>query len=110
MKPTRLRPSVKYRSKSVDAISGSGYVVDCLEASLWCFWRTAGFRDAVLWAVNLGEDADTTGAVCGQLAGTFYGELSLPPEWLSRLVMAEEIRRLADRLAEGETGEPGSRS
>jgi len=51
-----------------------------------------------LRAVNLGDDADTTGAVCGQLAGAHYGEPGIPAEWLSRLVMGDEIRALADRL------------
>lgn len=87
-----------YRKKGDGAISGSGYVVDCLEASAWCFWQSSSYRDAVLRAVNLGDDADTTGAVCGQLAGAFHGEEGIPPEWLSRLVMAAEIRSLADRL------------
>ena len=49
--------------------------------------------------MNLGDDADTTGAVCGQLAGAFYGEEGIPPEWLARVVMREEITVLADRLA-----------
>ena len=57
------------------------------------------FRDAVLLAVNLGDDADTTGAVCGQIAGAFYGEEGIPAEWLSRLVMVDDIRSLADQLA-----------
>ncbi|MDZ4819844.1 MAG: ADP-ribosylglycohydrolase family protein [Planctomycetota bacterium] len=87
------------RQKSADEIRGSGYVIDCLEASAWCFWQTACFRDAVLLAVNLGDDADTTGAVCGQLAGAFYGEEGIPPEWLAKLVMVDEIRALAERLA-----------
>ncbi len=89
----------KYRDKERDEISGSGYVIHTLEAAAWCFWRTASFRDAVLLAVNLGDDADTTGAVCGQIAGAYYGESGIPPEWLSRLVMVEEIRSLADGLA-----------
>lgn len=88
-----------YRKKGDGAISGSGYVVDCLEASAWCFWQSSSYRDAVLRAVNLGDDADTTGAVCGQLAGAFHGEEGIPPEWLARLVMASDIRSLADRLA-----------
>jgi ADP-ribosyl-[dinitrogen reductase] hydrolase len=87
-----------YRKKKDKAISGSGYVIDCLEASAWCFWQSESFRDAVLLAVNLGDDADTTGAVCGQLAGAFYGEDGIPATWLSRLVMVDEIRSLADRL------------
>lgn len=92
-----------YRAKEEDEISGSGYVIHCLEASAWCFWRAASFRDAVLLAVNLGDDADTTGAVCGQLAGAFHGEESIPPEWLARLVMADEIRDLAERLRSPDT-------
>jgi ADP-ribosyl-[dinitrogen reductase] hydrolase len=93
-----------YRQKSAEAISGSGYVIHCLEASAWCFWQSNSFSDAVLLAVNLGDDADTTGAVCGQIAGAFYGDEGIPPEWLSRLVMAEEIRSLADRLAGPKSG------
>lgn len=88
----------EYRNKGEEKISGSGYVIDCLEAAAWCFSRSGSFREAVLSAVNLGDDADTTGAVCGQLAGAHYGEEGIPPEWLSRLVMAGEIRSLADRL------------
>jgi ADP-ribosyl-[dinitrogen reductase] hydrolase len=104
--PSRFRcPNVRaiaaggYRGKSAAAISGSGYVIHCLEASAWCFWQSESFRDAILLAVNLGDDADTTGAICGQVAGAFYGEEGIPAEWLSRLVMAEDIRSLADRLA-----------
>jgi ADP-ribosyl-[dinitrogen reductase] hydrolase len=89
----------EYRGKSDDAISGSGYVIHCLEAAAWCFGQAKSFREAVLLAVNLGDDADTTGAVCGQLAGAFYGEDGIPPAWRARLVMADEIRALADRLA-----------
>jgi ADP-ribosyl-[dinitrogen reductase] hydrolase len=96
-----------YRSKSAGAISGSGYVIHCLEASAWCFWQSESFRDAVLRAVNLGDDADTTGAVCGQIAGAFHGEEGIPSEWLSRLVMVDAIRSLADRLAGPKDGGPG---
>jgi ADP-ribosyl-[dinitrogen reductase] hydrolase len=88
----------EYRDKSEAEIRGSGYVVHCLEAALWCFLQTDSFRDAILAAVNLGDDADTTGAVCGQVAGAFYGEAGIPPDWLQKLVMAEEIRSFADRL------------
>jgi ADP-ribosylglycohydrolase len=92
-----------YRTKSADAISGSGYVIHCLEAAAWCVGQSTSFRDAVLLAVNLGDDADTTGAVCGQIAGALYGEEGIPGEWLSRLVIAGEIRALADRLAAKKT-------
>lgn len=87
-----------YRNKGREAILGSGYVIHCLEAAAWCFLQSSSFREAILLAVNLGDDADTTGAVCGQIAGAFYGEGGIPAEWLSRLVMVDEIRSLADRL------------
>ena len=87
-----------YRDKPASAVRGSGYVVECLEASAWCFWHATSYRDAVLTAANLGDDADTTAAVCGQLAGAFYGEEGIPAEWLAKLVMAGDIRALADAL------------
>ena len=60
-----------FKAKDPPAIRGSGYVVDCLEAALWAFHRSETFRDGALLAVNLGDDADTTGAVYGQLAGAY---------------------------------------
>jgi ADP-ribosyl-[dinitrogen reductase] hydrolase len=89
-----------YRSKTSDEIHGTGYVVASLEAALWCFANTDSFESAVLTAVNLGDDADTTGAVCGQLAGAFYGERNIPDHWLTRLARRDEIGSLADRLRE----------
>ena len=90
-----------YRQKSVDEIRGSGYVVQSLEAALWCFWKYDSFEESVLAAVNLGEDADTTGAICGQMAGAFYGETGISGQWKERLVHASEIRAMADRLGAG---------
>lgn len=87
-----------YRSKREAQIRGSGYVVDCLEAALWSFDRTDTFADAVLLAANLGDDADTTAAVCGQVAGAYYGEAGIPAAWRTQLTMREEIIALADRL------------
>ena len=87
-----------YRDKPESAIVGSGYVVDCLEAALWCFHHTDSFREAVLAATNLGDDADTTAAVCGQLAGAFYGADGIPAEWLERLAKADLIADLAASL------------
>lgn len=87
-----------YRDKTADDISGSGYVVHCLEAALWCFLTTDSFSAAVLQAANLGQDADTTAAVCGQIAGAYYGESSIPAHWLTRPAMREEIANLADQL------------
>jgi ADP-ribosyl-[dinitrogen reductase] hydrolase len=87
-----------YRAKSEDAIRGSGYVAESLEAALWSFARTATFEDAILVAANLGDDADTTAAVCGQVAGAYYGESGIPRRWLERLAMRSEIGNLADQL------------
>lgn len=79
-------------------IQGSGYVVKSLEAALWAFHNSDSFRAGCLLAVNLGDDADTTGAVYGQLAGAFYGEDTIPVEWRSRLAYRKLIESLADRL------------
>ena len=87
-----------YRTRSQSHIRGSGYVVESLEAALWAFSRTNNFADAVLLAANLGEDADTTAAVCGQVAGAYYGESGIPSHWLERLALRAEIAALADRL------------
>jgi ADP-ribosyl-[dinitrogen reductase] hydrolase len=87
-----------WKEKLKPQIRGSGYVVDCLEAALWCFDQTDSFEAAILTAANLGDDADTTAAVCGQIAGAFYGESGIPPSWLEKLTMAEEIRAMADQL------------
>lgn len=89
-----------YRDKSAAEIRGTGYVVQSLEAALWCFLNTDSFEEAVLRAANLGDDADTTAAICGQIAGAYYGESGIPAHWLERLVMADEIRAMADRLTE----------
>ena len=88
-----------YRTKERQAIRGTGYVVDSLEATLWCFSQTQNFRDCVLMAANLGDDADTTAAQVGQIAGAFYGEDAIPPDWLVKLTMVNEIRGMADALA-----------
>jgi len=81
------------------AVRGSGYVVHCLEASLWCLTSTADFASCVLAAVNLGEDADTTGAVAGGLAGLAYGRGAIPAEWTAVLAREGEIEALAGRIA-----------
>lgn len=87
-----------YLNKSKDEIKGSGYVIDCLEAALWCFYHTNSFSEAVLAAANLGDDADTTAAVCGQIAGAWYGLEGIPGHWQERVVMRKEILELADKL------------
>ena len=90
---TVLRGS--WKTKSVQEIRSSGYVVDTLEAALWSVETTSTFEDAVIKAVNLGHDADTVGAVTGQLAGALYGIDAIPPRWKDTLLKLEHIDRQA---------------
>ena len=94
----------QYRDKSISQIRGSGYVVQSLEAALWCFLHTDSFEAAILKASNLGDDADTTAAVCGQIAGAYYGTPGIPERWLERLAFAQEIGELGERLYRGPKG------
>jgi ADP-ribosyl-[dinitrogen reductase] hydrolase len=87
-----------FKQRNPPAIQGTGYVVRSLEAALWAFYRSKSFEDGVLLAVNLGDDADTTGAVYGQLAGAFYGEQGIPQAWRSKLAYRELIEGYAERL------------
>lgn len=87
-----------YKVKQPPEIEGSGYVVKSLEAALWAFYNTDNFKDAILAAVNLGDDADTTAAICGQLAGAFYGVEGIPQNWLDKLTMKEKIEDMAVQL------------
>ena len=79
-------------------IKGTGYVVDALEAALWAFHNADDFRAGALLAVNLGDDADTTGAIYGQIAGAHYGAEAIPNSWRTKLTMLTEITTLADQL------------
>lgn len=81
-----------------DCVRGSGYVIHSLEAALWAVGNAGSYREAVLLAANLGEDADTTAAIAGQLAGAIWGASGIPAEWLDRLAWRERITDLADRL------------
>lgn len=90
--------SGSFGRKEPPGIKGSGYVVRSLEAALWAFRKSGSFREGALLAVNLGDDTDTTGAVYGQLAGAFYGEQGIPPEWLEKLALREVIERSAEQL------------
>ncbi|MHA3738775.1 ADP-ribosylglycohydrolase family protein [Pseudomonas sp. Eth.TT006] len=89
-----------YLAKPINEIRGSGYSVDSLEAALWCFQQTDNFAAAILQAANLGDDADTTAAIVGQLAGAYYGVRAIPAHWLEMLHDGEEIAATADRLLE----------
>lgn len=82
-----------------DLIESSGYVVHTLEAALWCLLTSQSFAETLLKAVNLGDDADTVGAVTGGLAGIFYGFSLIPEEWVKRLIRSKEILSLARRFA-----------
>jgi ADP-ribosylglycohydrolase len=79
-------------------IRGTGYVTASLEAALWAFARSRSFEEGALLAVNLGDDADTTGAVYGQIAGAFYGVNGIPARWRQRITMSSEIESMARRL------------
>jgi len=103
-----------YLTKNPPEIRGTGYVVASLEAALWAFHRSDSFPEGALKAVNLGNDADTTGAIYGQLAGAFYGVRGIPTRWLDKLARhelidehAERLRALADALGGSVASEPG---
>ena len=87
-----------FREKEPPEIRGRGYVVDSLEAALWAFARTETFEEGCLVAVNLGDDADTTGAIYGQLAGAYYGVAAIPDEWINTIVKRELIEQFSNDL------------
>ena len=87
-----------FKHRDPPDIRGTGYVVDSLEAALWAFHRSRDFREGALLAVNLGDDADTTGAIYGQIAGAHYGADAIPAEWRENLTMTAEITSMADSL------------
>jgi len=100
----RLDPAVEavaagsFKRKEPPALRGTGYVVDCLESALWAFHRGGSFEEGCLLAVNLGDDADTTGAVYGQLAGACYGLQAIPKSWREKIALGQVISSLAERL------------
>jgi ADP-ribosyl-[dinitrogen reductase] hydrolase len=95
-----------FQKKQPPEIRGTGYVVDSLEAALWAFAGSESFEEGALMAVNLGDDADTTGAVYGQIAGVFYGVNGIPERWLEKIAMRDRIEELAaGLLVEAQGGE-----
>ncbi len=92
--------SGEYLTKSVAEIKGSGYVIQSLKAALWCFYHSESFSEAILMAANLGDDADTTAAICGQLAGAYYCLDGIPESWKSELYMFDDLLSLATKLFE----------
>lgn len=99
--PERLRlcAGTDWRLVVREEISSSGYVMHTLEAALWAVAQSSSFREAVLRAVNLGGDADTIGAVTGQLAGALWGRGNIPPAWQSKVLWGEQIIATARSLA-----------
>ena len=89
-----------FRDREPPEIRGTGYVVETLEAALWAFHRGHDFQEGALLAVNLGDDADTTGAVFGQLTGAFYGAGGIPENWRRLVARRTEIEAMAARLHE----------
>ncbi len=89
-----------FKQRQPPLIQGTGYVVKSLEAALWAFYRSRSFREGCLLAANLGDDADTTAAVYGQLAGAFYGVWDIPVSWRAQLAYLELIESFAERLFE----------
>ena len=102
--PTDAGPKLRaiaqgsYRDKEPPQIRGTGYVVDSLEAALWAFAHSHSFEHGALKAVNLGDDADTTGAVYGQLAGAYYGYQSIPKHWRNKVAWRKQLLKIADQL------------
>lgn len=101
---SRLEPGImevingSFKQKQPPFIQGSGYVVRGMEAALWAFHQSSSFKEGALMAANLGDDADTTAAIYGQLAGAYYGEQGIPAEWREKLALVEVITTLADKL------------
>lgn len=87
-----------YLQKSYAQLTGSGYVIESLESALWCFHNSTTFKEAILLAANIGNDADTTAAICGQVAGAFYGAQAIPDSWIAALFEGKNIAALATKL------------
>ena len=88
----------EYKQKTRDQIRSSGYVIDTLEAAMWSVWNTDNFRDAILLAANLADDADSVAATAGQIAGALYGYSGIPQDWKDKLVQHERIATMAGEL------------
>ena len=91
-----LKDDYTFAKLPEEKIKSSGYVVDTLEAALWCLLNTDNYKDCVLKAVNLGDDTDTVAAVAGGLAGMYYGVDSIPKEWLHQLARLDYIKGLCE--------------
>jgi ADP-ribosyl-[dinitrogen reductase] hydrolase len=95
-----LEPIVngEFMTKSEDEIYSTGYSIDSLEASMWSFYHTNSFEEAILKAVNLGDDTDTVGAITGQISGAYYSYDSIPEKWVKGLSQYELIKSVTHKL------------
>ncbi len=91
-----------FRPFDRDDIKSSGYVVDTLEAAIWCLRTTSNYKDCVLKAVNLGGDTDTIAAIAGSLAGALYGYENIPQEWKDTLIKKDYIESLCEKFCKKE--------
>ena len=90
----RLMHLDEFKCVSVDGIESSGYVVDSIEAAVWCLLNTDNFKDCLLKAVNLGHDTDTIAAIAGGIAGLYYGYSAIPENWLEKIQKREWIENM----------------
>ena len=97
--------AIDFEDTPISAIQSSGYVVDTLEAAVWCLLTTDSYEACVLKAVNLGEDTDTVAAVAGGLAGALYGYDAIPAPWRDTLVQREYIEELCDAFCRAQSRE-----
>jgi len=88
----------EYKNKKREQIRSSGYVIDTLEAAMWSVWNTNNFRDAILLAANLADDADSVAATTGQIAGALYGYSGIPENWLIKLAQKKKMESMAEKL------------
>ena len=98
-----FQPNAQWRTKNRNQLiptphGGIGSASYALEVTLWCLSKTNNYRDAILMVSNLGEDADTTAAILGSVAGALYGVNSIPIEWRNTLVLSQEIHQMAENL------------
>ena len=94
----RLKTLADFKNVAEDEIRSGGYVIDTIEAAMWCLVNSTSYKECVLKAVNLGDDTDTTGAVAGGLAGLFYGYHNIPKEWREIIVRRDWIEEMCDSM------------
>lgn len=95
----------QFLEKSYSELTGSGYVIESLESALWCFMNSDSFEECILLAANIGNDADTTAAIAGQIAGAFYGLSNIPAHWVNTLAKKDEILEIASKISTTETNQ-----